>query len=110
MKERNYIFLIRLEQEPNDLLSTKPIIDCFLEIPNKDTQEYYKLKEIHVEKLSKYTAAMKAFQLRMRFNTNIIPHILKVNTEFKLTAEDLETHIKYLNKDELNKFVKDARI
>ncbi len=110
MTQYNYIFLIRLEQELDDLLIARPIIDSFLEIPNKDVQEYYMLKETFNKTMSKYVAAINSLKLRIRYNNNIIPHILKVNTEFKLTAEDLETYIKYLNKEELSKFIKEAKI
>ncbi len=114
LNHHRYIFLVRHRPFDNE----EPRIDSFYElkmpagITNSQMKMLSKLDErIYKEELAEDTSTYNQFDLRIRFNADMYPHVCLVRTTSPITADDLELIIKMKYRDgTLNDFLAESAI
>lgn len=107
-----YIFCLRRILDKNNILKNDLQIDGFIEFPNNNVLEHCKLKD-DTSILIETNSYLKCMSLRMTFNNDILPFLMKVTTiDFELTREILQMHIDILSKDpdKINSFIAESKI
>lgn len=105
----SYIFLIRIEPTAKNKLINNITIDSFHKFISDDEYEYCKLKE-DFSSLEEHVAILNSMKLRMRFNTSIIPRILKVKSDMDINIQILEMYIQSLDHKQLEDFINESGI
>ena len=104
----SYIFTLRREFSDN-LKSAELTVDSFIELPVQSEIMYAQLTE-DTTLAKTLNSTLHAINLRLRFNSDIIQKILRVNCDFDLNSVELEEHINRLPENELMDFINNATI
>ena len=110
----SYVFLVRQR------FGNKAHIDSFIEYPAEgiDNNRLAAFKALSkkgnkhpkVIEAERIASSLHGMELRMRSNTDIYPHLCKVNTEVALLADELNAYIQSLDLEQLTKFLNKAKV
>ena len=110
--KRQYIFTLRVSHD----IPPKYVVDCFFENVNYDKQitltDMSAAKELCGINIGKdISTTLFAIGLRLRFNMDMIQHIMAVIVEdIELTADSLDNIINNMSTERLRIFIEEAKI
>lgn len=106
-----YLFLIRFE----DPLEPVPEVDAFMDITGYEGWTREKVKQaVAVTGLDENeiipTRGIAGLVMRAKFDGKILDYPFTVSTDFDLTREVLQVHLRSLSKEALKKFISEHSI
>ena len=112
METNRYLFLVRQR------FGEDPHIDSFYELrsPNNVTIDTVKVMQglkpdWEMTNIKEDSITMESMALRIRFNTDMFPHVCLVKSSSELTVDDLEMIVvSKFKTNELTDFLKEARV